>query len=289
MKGIILAGGTGTRLYPSTRVLSKQMIPVYDKPMVYYSLTTLMLAGIQDILIISTPHDLPMYQELLGDGQQWGIHISYAPQAKPAGIAQAFIIGEEFIGNDAVALILGDNLIYGQGFGESLQKTVDQFDHGATIFGYYVKDPRRYGVFAFDEDKNIIDIIEKPQNPPSNYASIGLYFYDNQVVEIAKSLKASPRGELEITDVSRAYLEMKQLSVKKVGRGVAWLDTGTHDSLLAAANFIQVLEQRQGLKIGCPEEVAWRKGYISDDQFKQLANSLLSSGYGQYLLSLFEF
>ncbi len=288
MKGIILAGGSGTRLHPSTQVISKQLLPVYDKPMVYYPLTTLMLAGIKHLLIISTPHDMPFYQELLGDGSQWGLKLDYAIQAKPEGIAQAFIVGEDFIADDHVALILGDNLLYGHGFGEALQKTVENFKQGATVFGYYVNDPERYGVFKFDADGTVIDIIEKPHVPPSNYAAIGLYFYDNQVINIAKQLTPSARGELEITDVNRHYLQQNQLQVKKIGRGVAWLDTGTHDSLLSAANFIQVLEQRQGLKIGCPEEVAWRKQFISTQQLQQAANGLLKSGYGKYLLKLLE-
>jgi glucose-1-phosphate thymidylyltransferase len=287
MKGIILAGGLGTRLYPATRSISKQLLPVYDKPMIYYPLCTLMHAGIRDILIITTPHELPMFQHLMGDGSQWGIHISYAPQPKPEGIAQAFIIGEKFIGKDSVALILGDNILYGDNLSEKLQYAAKQTS-GATIFGYYVSDPERYGVIHFDEDQKPIDIIEKPIVAPSHYAVIGLYFYDNTVVEIAKNLKPSLRGELEITDVNLHYLKQQNLNVEKLGRGTAWLDTGTHKSLLDAANFIYVLEQRQGLKIGSPEEIAWRMGLIETDQLEKLAESQIKSGYGEYLLDLIE-
>ena len=287
MKGIILAGGMGTRLYPATRSISKQLLPVYDKPMVYYPLCTLMLAGIHEILVITTPHELPLFQSLLGDGSQWGISISFAPQPKPEGIAQAFIIGDKFIGNDSVCLILGDNILYGDGLSEKLRHAAEQ-NAGATIFGYYVADPERYGVIAFDEQNQPIDIIEKPTTPPSHYAVIGLYFYDNQVVNIAKNLAPSARGELEITDLNRVYLNKKQLRVEKLGRGTAWLDTGTHKSLLDAANFIYVLEQRQGLKIGSPEEIAWRNGLIKDHQLEKLATPQIKSGYGEYLIDLIE-
>lgn len=287
MKGIILAGGMGTRLYPSTRSISKQLLPVYDKPMIYYPLCTLMQAGMREILIITTPHELPMFQELLGDGSQWGISLSYAPQPKPEGIAQAFLIGEEFIGSDSVCLILGDNILYGDGLSEKLRHAAEQ-KSGATIFGYYVSDPERYGVIVFDKHDHPVDIIEKPSTFSSHYAVIGLYFYDNDVIEIAKQLKPSARGELEITDVNKHYLHQKKLHVEKFGRGTAWLDTGTHKSLLDAANFIYVLEQRQGLKIGSPEEVAWRTGLIAVDQFEALAATQIKSGYGEYLLDLIE-
>jgi glucose-1-phosphate thymidylyltransferase len=284
MKGILLAGGLGTRLYPVTSTLSKQLLPVYDKPMVYYPLSTLMFAGIRDILVISTPHDLPLYQNLLGDGSQWGLNLQYAAQPEPAGIAQAFLIGERFIGQDKVALVLGDNVLYGHGVPELLQDAI--LRPGATLFGYHVHDPERYGVVEFDANGAAIDIIEKPAQPPSNYAVIGLYFYDNTVIDITRDLSPSVRGELEITDVNRAYLAQKKLHVEKLGRGVAWLDTGTHDSLLEASNFIQVLEKRQGLKIGSPEEVAWRMGYITTEQLHLLAKSLIKSGYGRYLMEL---
>ncbi len=287
MKGIILAGGLGTRLYPSTRSISKQLLPVYDKPMIYYPLCTLMQAGISEILIITTPHELPMFQELLSDGAQWGIALSYATQKKPEGIAQAFIIAESFIGKDSVCLILGDNILYGEGLTEKLREASKQ-QKGATIFGYYVSDPERYGVIEFSKDDQPIDIIEKPAVPTSHYAVIGLYFYDNQVIEIAKQLKPSARGELEITDVNRHYLREKTLNVQKLGRGTAWLDTGTHKSLLDAANFIYVLEQRQGLKIGSPEEIAWRTGLIATEQLEKLAESQIKSGYGEYLLELID-
>jgi len=285
MKGIILAGGQGTRLYPATLSVSKQLLPVYDKPMIYYPLCTLMMAGISQILIITTPHELPLFQSLLGDGSQWGISLSYATQERPEGIAQAFLIGETFIGKDSVCLILGDNILYGDGLINRLQSSA-QLTEGATIFGYYVSDPERYGVIQFDQNNQPIDIIEKPSTPPSHYAVIGLYFYDNQVIQIAKQLKPSARGELEITDINRCYLQQKQLRVEKLSRGTAWLDTGTHKSLLDAANFIYVLEQRQGLKIGSPEEVAWRMGLIPTPQFTKLATKQIKSGYGNYLLEL---
>lgn len=285
MKGIILAGGSGTRLHPVTHVVSKQLLPVYDKPMVYYPLATLMLAGINDILIISTPHDLPLFQQLLGDGAEWGIRLSYAAQPEPEGLAQAFIIGEAFIGDDSVCLILGDNLYYGHKLPEMLRRAA-QGGSGATVFGYTVRDPQRYGVVAYDKAGNVTDVLEKPQNPPSNVAITGLYFYDNQVVEIAKGLKPSPRGELEITDVNRAYLDRGELRVEVMGRGMAWLDTGTHDSLIQAGNFIQMVEERQVMKVACPEEIAWRMGYIDLQQLENLAKPLANSNYGRYLLDL---
>jgi glucose-1-phosphate thymidylyltransferase len=285
MKGIILAGGSGTRLYPLTRAISKQLLPVYDKPMIYYPMCTLMLAGIKDILIISTPHDLPMYKNLLGDGGQWGLNFSYAEQARPEGLAQAFVIGEEFIGNDAVSLVLGDNLFYGHGLAKVLQQAM-QRTRGATIFGYYVRDPERYGVVNFDKTGKPVDIEEKPKAPRSNYAVTGLYFYDNDVITIAKGLKPSPRGELEITDVNRHYLARGDLNVEQLGRGTAWLDTGTHESLLQAAQFIETVESRQGLKISCPEEIAWRMGYIDVEQLRRLAEPLRQNGYGQYLIDI---
>ncbi len=287
MKGIVLAGGLGTRLFPATRSISKQLLPIYDKPMIYYPLCTLMHAGIHDILIITTPHETHMFQALLGDGSQWGINLSYATQASPAGIAQAFLIAEQFIGSDSVCLVLGDNILYGEGLSEKLQLAATKTD-GATIFGYYVSDPERYGVISFNKKNEPIDIIEKPTSPTSNYAVIGIYFYDNDVIQVAKELKPSARGELEITDVNRHYLNCKKLHVEKLGRGTAWLDTGTHKSMLDAANFIYVLEQRQGLKIGSPEEVAWRMKLISTQQLEALAATQIKSGYGEYLLNLIE-
>lgn len=287
MKGIILAGGLGTRLYPATKTLSKQLLPIYDKPMIYYPLCTLMHAGITDILVVTTPQESSLFQQLLGDGSQWGISLSYAAQPRPEGIAHAFILAREFIGNDPVCLILGDNILYGEGLGDKLRNAAKQTD-GASLFGYYVSDPERYGVITFDKNNQPVDIIEKPVTPTSHYAVIGLYFYDNEVIEIAKSLKPSARNELEITDINLRYLHAKKLRVEKLGRGTAWLDTGTHKSLLDAANFIYILEQRQGLKIGCPEEVAWRMGWISTAQLEKLAKLQTKSGYGEYLLDLID-
>ena len=287
MKGIILAGGSGTRLYPITKGVSKQLLPVYDKPMIYYPLSVLMLAGIQEILIISTPEDLPNFEKLLGDGQELGLQLSYTAQPNPDGLAQAFIIGEEFIGTDNVCLVLGDNIFYGYGFSKTLQNAKRNVEEGkSTVFGYYVNDPERYGVAEFDEGGVITSIEEKPKNPKSNYAVVGLYFYTNDVVQIAKSIKPSDRGELEITSVNQEYLKQQNLKVELLGRGFAWLDTGTHDSLMEAGQFIETIEKRQGLKVACLEEIAYRMNYISSNQLKMLAEPLKKNGYGQYLLKL---
>ena len=288
MKGIILAGGSGTRLYPITRVVSKQLLPVYDKPMVYYPLSVLMLAEIREILMISSPQDLPLFRELLGDGSQWGLSFGYAEQPRPEGIAQAFIIGRDFVGSDRVCLILGDNIFYGHGFPDKLHNAVSQKER-ATIFGYWVKNPQRYGVVTFDADDRVMDIVEKPREPKSNWAVTGLYFYDNRVLDIAAELKPSDRGELEITDVNSAYLKMQALRVDKLGRGIAWLDTGTPETLMQAANFIETIEERQGLKIACIEEIAYRMGYIDGDQLERLARPLIKNGYGQYLIDILKY
>lgn len=287
MKGVVLAGGSGTRLWPATQVTCKQLLPVYDKPMIYYPLSTLMLAGIREILIISTPEDISRFETLLGDGSKLGCCFEYAVQDKPRGLADAFVVGREFVGDDSVALVLGDNIFYGYEFSKMLKSAASQ-EAGATVFGYLVKDPERYGVVEFDETGKAISIEEKPEQPKSNFAVSGLYFYDNRVLDIAANVQPSERGEIEITDVNRAYLELEELSVQVLGRGFAWLDTGTHESLMEASGFVKTIEERTGYKLGCIEEVAWRQGFISNDQLKAVAKPLKTSGYGEYLLSLLE-
>lgn len=288
MKGIVLAGGSGTRLYPITKGISKQLLPIYDKPMIYYPISTLMLAGIRDILIISTPHDLPAFERLLGDGSNYGVHFEYAAQPSPDGLAQAFVIGEKFIGDDSVCLVLGDNIFYGQGFTGMLQKAVKCAEESgdATIFGHWVQDPERFGVAEFDAEGNVLSIEEKPRNPKSNYAVVGLYFYPNSVVEVAKAIKPSLRGELEITDVNEYYRKTGDLKLQIMGRGFAWLDTGTHESLFDASRFVEVVESRQGVQVACLEEIAWRKGWLSDEELLRLAEPMKGCGYGQYMIRL---